>query len=661
MLTIFYSVRSLSFFQKYLLMKMMQDFIKNVITSAFSMKIYNKFLLLILVIAPYSQLSSQSSSQFKQLTCGNTYFKQKLNEEIGYEKYTQKHEKQRFSSQITTLPIVVHIIHRANPLSQDNFWTSNPLDARIVEGINQLNQGFGNYGIFNQITDHSHPAANNVDMGIRFCLAKRDISGNPTNGIYRYESDFYTDIDLSEFDDVESWVRSMNNNIFPNSDYINIYLFWKLSYDGNGIGGIAESIQSGGKVAIKSLQFGQPQPDHRFRAPLICHELGHYFGLLHPDQGGCKNDNCLSDNDRVCDTPPSADRECYQGNLNTCSTDDNDETANNPFSSDVDDLEENFMYFGAHGECLNNFTNGQKTRAHYFLDTYGSDLKNSLGCLAATNCTYTDFGTDTDGKAEAECLCSLDYLDDDGQANPNDLILRQDLAKLAYLALYDSDVNSPAHYFPSPYEDLSDNPTSYQKYAKALLYLEYGDGISPFTREFTHFKPTENIEKRYALKVILEAFNIPINTSTNGGTIQQVPFGDPSYEYVYTAASLGIIQNTNTIDARQNVSRRDVFIMLKRVLNIQNSCTPTPSCNSCNANPSAPSDSDYFFPGNLKLKYLSRSPGISEGYMDFYKQTPYNIPSIGFNLSFSFGYNNFWLELPEHLQKNAANGKRMDA
>src|SRR5690606_17158981 len=103
---------------------------------------------------------------------------------------------------------------------------------------------------------------------------------------------------------------------------------------------------------------------------VLVHETGHYFNLLHTFEGGCKNDDCLSDGDRVCDTPPDNNQDFYPSNpcksmgiMNSCSSDVNLTDPNNPFSIDQNDLTDNFMDY-APTECAKYFTSGQVTRMH---------------------------------------------------------------------------------------------------------------------------------------------------------------------------------------------------------------------------------------------------------------------------------------------------------
>lgn len=86
--------------------------------------------------------------------------------------------------------------------------------------------------------------------------------------------------------------------------------------------------------------------------------MGHYLGLLHTFEGGCKNDDCMVDGDKVCDTPPDASTapvDCNQ-NVNTCTTD-----TRSGFTQDQPDQVINFMDYGS-GLCKIVFTQGQKSR-----------------------------------------------------------------------------------------------------------------------------------------------------------------------------------------------------------------------------------------------------------------------------------------------------------
>ena len=108
--------------------------------------------------------------------------------------------------------------------------------------------------------------------------------------------------------------------------------------------------------------------DTSLTVPLI-HEMGHYLGLLHTFNGGCKNDNCLIDGDKVCDTPPDGVNIAISCSgsfkVNSCFTDDDDSSINNPCRDiglggigDQVYLEDNCMEYGL-DSCAVNFTAGQ--------------------------------------------------------------------------------------------------------------------------------------------------------------------------------------------------------------------------------------------------------------------------------------------------------------
>ena len=79
---------------------------------------------------------------------------------------------------------------------------------------------------------------------------------------------------------------------------------------------------------------------------MMTHELGHYCGLYHTfEGGGCSEDDCATDGDLVCDTPPTYTNE-------SCTA--------LPFCEDADVT--NYMDYT--GQCRDHFTQGQIERMH---------------------------------------------------------------------------------------------------------------------------------------------------------------------------------------------------------------------------------------------------------------------------------------------------------
>lgn len=119
---------------------------------------------------------------------------------------------------------------------------------------------------------------------------------------------------------------------------------------------------------------------------VIEHETGHYLGLYHPFDGPiCDNNDCLNDNDKVCDTPPDSTAYFNQTcTANTCTSDEDDTSSSNPFRSttlggigEQDDDTRNFMDVTI---CASKYTPGQKTRMLAGLNTMRSSLLTSQGC-----------------------------------------------------------------------------------------------------------------------------------------------------------------------------------------------------------------------------------------------------------------------------------------
>jgi hypothetical protein len=273
-------------------------------------------------------------------------------------------------NELLYIPIVIHIIH--------NNGTENISDEQVLQGIQHLNDAFANTG------DYYTPSG--YDMGIRFCLAEQDPNGLPTTGITRDENaltEMYADGNNQD-------ILLKNINRWDPLRYVNIWLVREIkSFSmGNGVAGYAylPNLHGHDKDGIvnEARWFGSNTDNSKIHV----HEMGHYLGLYHTFEGGCTNNNCQTDGDRVCDTPPdmsTAAVPCGQI-ANTCTTDENDTSINNPFRpvalgglGDQPDLVQAYMDYGLQ-TCQNMFTEGQGARMRAAIENIRYSLLESQVC-----------------------------------------------------------------------------------------------------------------------------------------------------------------------------------------------------------------------------------------------------------------------------------------
>jgi len=255
------------------------------------------------------------------------------------------------------VPVVVHIIHDGG--------TENIPDAQIFAAIDHLNAGFAAQGYFAQ-------QGATVNTQIQFCMAKRDPDGNATNGITRTQSPLTNMV--METQDIQTKDLSRWNPL----DYVNIWVVKEITSLslGSGVAGYAYFPSSHGSpqdgMICEAKFFGtSPAED-----AVLIHEMGHYFGLYHTFQGGCQNNDCTIDGDRVCDTPPdnATHTTCP---FNSCST---DVATGSPFISDMDDFTGDFMDYSPF-PCYHFFTAEQAARMQATVETARASLLDSKGCL----------------------------------------------------------------------------------------------------------------------------------------------------------------------------------------------------------------------------------------------------------------------------------------
>jgi PKD repeat protein len=260
-----------------------------------------------------------------------------------------------YTQAVVTLPVVVHIIH--------NNGTENISDARVMAGIQHLNEAYANTGYYNP--------ADGVNTNIQFCMAQRDPNGNTTNGITRDVSS-YTNMNGPEYYTDDQNVKNINR--WNPGCYINI---WIVNSIPGSVAGYAYLPSAHGSmvdgIIVEAAFFGNSYASD----VVIIHEMGHYLGLYHTFEGGCTNTDCLADGDKVCDTPPDNSTSFTSCGVpvNSCNTD-----TQSGFSSDQNDLTQDYMDYG-NWDCMTVFTQGQANRMNWFITNVRSSLLNCRSCL----------------------------------------------------------------------------------------------------------------------------------------------------------------------------------------------------------------------------------------------------------------------------------------
>ncbi len=253
------------------------------------------------------------------------------------------------------IPVVVHIIH--------NGGSENISDNQVIQAIDYMNQAFRNTNLYDSTVG--------VNTGIQFCLAKQNPQGQSTTGILRVQSAL-TDLNISQDQQMKNLSR-WNPNC-----YMNIWVVKTICSQGScNIGGYAYFPTAHGSnidgIVVRASTMGSTPA--ATGTPI--HEVGHYLGLYHTFQGGCTNNNCLTDGDRVCDTPPDASTAyiACNGTMNSCTTD-----VLSGFTSDQPDMHKNYMDY-TQPTCRTIYTAGQRDRMVWHLVNVRGSLLNCSSCL----------------------------------------------------------------------------------------------------------------------------------------------------------------------------------------------------------------------------------------------------------------------------------------
>lgn len=270
-------------------------------------------------------------------------------------------------------------------------------------------------------------------------------------------------------------------------------------------------------------------------------------------------------------------------------------------------------------------------------------------------CDLSDIPTTSAYYEATAFLCDRTVIhgsDEDGRMAVNMPLKRAHLAKIAYRGVNllngrQVPATSVTNNFPTIYSDLT-TPTEANSYyfqaAKALQYLEYGDGVSAFDRDRLEFNPSDSIERVNVLKALMEAFNIKPdvvgteNPFPNDDDAMAILKGNPlKFGYIRKAADLGIITRDNDkFRPFDYCLRGEAFIMLYRIM------TKIEAGEIKDPNPQI---ADYFQPLNTTQKTIAMGSDMSMGNFRSYSKTDFAISGV-MPLTFAHSYNSYSTTLP---------------
>ena len=275
--------------------------------------------------------------------------------------------RQNRTNAIISVPVVVHI-GLANP----NLVT----DAVVLNQLDTLNWCYGNASSTDSLRTYAPFRTTYGRSDIRFCLAQRTPSNNPTTGIDRVVNTTVFGMGTHPSTQIPAWDPTKYLNIWvvelSNGTLGYSYLPGTFSATDQRNGLVTDYRAFGSGPS--SSQGGYLFDDYNGGKTAV-HEIGHYFNLYHPwsdntNQAG--NPGCTL-SDGCTDTPPTAEPTfgCPSPPvLNACS----------PVAPGV--MWQNHMDY-ADDRCMTLFTQNQATRMNASINT----SPDRTGLLTSNGCT----------------------------------------------------------------------------------------------------------------------------------------------------------------------------------------------------------------------------------------------------------------------------------
>lgn len=311
------------------------------------MKILSTLILLVLTLSSFAQ-NYCGFDAYRDHLCQEPHYSDQVDQQDELIRARVYENTMLGGGQIYTIPVVVHVIH--------NGGGENISDETVENAIEWLNDAFANEGFY--------AFDDGVDTQIRFCQAHVDPDGEFHSGVNHVQSEL-TEVTIPTQDqELKDLIR------WDTEKYMNVWVVGSLIREvdqeaivGNSTLPASHGMDNDG-IIIEAAYMGGTENQNK----VLVHEAGHYLGLYHTFQGGCANDDCTSDGDQVCDTPPDGLGSGLCTEINSCASDEDDLSENNPFRpvdlgglGDQDDMVENYMDY-SNLPCYERFSFGQANR-----------------------------------------------------------------------------------------------------------------------------------------------------------------------------------------------------------------------------------------------------------------------------------------------------------
>ncbi|GAA4046761.1 M43 family zinc metalloprotease [Flavobacterium chungnamense] len=323
-----------------------------------------KIILIVLAISSlnvFSQRTCATTEKMNELKANNPSFAIHHQETMDYLQNSTTAQTNKSPNVVVTIPVVFHVLYKTS--------IQNISDAQINSQLTILNNDFRKLNSdFSTVVPAAFQGLG-ADVEILFCKATRTPAGVASTGIERksvpssfvFENDYFATAGLTAWDPTKYlniWIGRFTNNQLLGFAYLPSAA--GLAYDGLCIGD-----QFFGNTGTATAPFNKGRT--------ATHEIGHYFGLLHPWGDDGSTCGTAANSDGVSDTPATNDPysgcPTFPNNTNACTS-----TTNGSMFM-------NYMDY-VNDACMAFFTNGQKTIMRNTLNGPRASLLTSNGCAS---------------------------------------------------------------------------------------------------------------------------------------------------------------------------------------------------------------------------------------------------------------------------------------